>query len=93
VYVNAFLALISTNRVQISYVKKLAMLITSYTETPYTNALVEAVWMASSDGLFTSDLFSWDSETGVVRAELKSCFPLSMQPKREYNNHHAPDRR
>ncbi|KAF8594026.1 hypothetical protein BDV93DRAFT_565871 [Ceratobasidium sp. AG-I] len=66
---------------KISFVKKVAMLIATYTTSTFSNSLTEAVWMASNDGLFSADSFSWDSASGAIRAELKSCFPRSMQSK------------
>lgn len=59
--------------------KKVAYLLESHTGIPNSNAILEAVWMASDDGLFAEDQFKWDLKTGNVYAKLLCCFPKSWQ--------------
>ncbi|KAF8594027.1 hypothetical protein BDV93DRAFT_565872 [Ceratobasidium sp. AG-I] len=65
---------------KITFIKNVAIKIMQVTGIPYSIALTEAVWMASDDGLFGADQFSWDRTTGCVYAELLACFPKDWQP-------------
>lgn len=64
----------------------MASIVASETGCPPEDALVEAVCVASTDGLFGYDLFRWDQETGAVYADVIPAYPKESQARGEFTS-------